>query len=423
MHHLRLGQAALFGSGVVLAGVESALQALRLRRRLDGWRRSAGLVLRGMESTFVLSAFGLRLPGSSTHSPEALLLDGLRSFFEAESIPRVRVRRGTTQNCPEAFPSVSFSLGFEQWADDPARFIRPARWDANLRHTDATPEHAVMVELVARVSPDRCVDLWGRVNHVAIDGAAMQESFTRLEQKWGSDLSVKFPSVEAFGGYQGPRSVEGREDLEERQAFVDFSRLIDWRGKANKLLPEPMTLSAAFLWCLSRHTFFAPIQMGTTVDIPPVAGLGRGVGVISIRPAGFPNTVDGLRQYVARFNQEMRRTRERRSRGCRLLDATAALPARCARALLHRGLLSGKPFGSLAVSMLKDARVFGAAIGEVGHADGFIAIGSVALDAQDGRKVGCVSIKAPSGSSAHHFEAIRSAIDQMQQCPIVMDRR
>lgn len=54
--------------------------------------------------------------------------------------------------------------------------------------------------------------------------------------------------------------------------------------------------------------------MGTTVDIPPVGDLGRGVGVISIRPGDFESGPTGLKAYVTAFNRELSLVRRRASR-------------------------------------------------------------------------------------------------------------
>jgi hypothetical protein len=49
----------------------------------------------------------------------------------------------------------------------------------------------------------------------------------------------------------------------------------------------------------------------------------------------------------------------------------------------------------MAVTILKDARVFGAPVATVGHPFGFIAIGSVGLPTSNGSKVGCIMAKGP----------------------------
>ena len=60
--------------------------------------------------------------------------------------------------------------------------------------------------------------------------------------------------------------------------------------------------------------------------------------------------------------------------------------------------------------MLRDAKVFGAPIGDVGHPDGFIAIGSVALPTRDERKVGCVTVKGPASRVCNYPALLEAAV-------------
>jgi hypothetical protein len=97
------------------------------------------------------------------------------------------------------------------------------------------------------------------------------------------------------------------------------------------------------------------------------------------------------------------------------IDAAGLIPARLETALLRHALDQGdKAFGSLALTILKDARVFGAPLADAGHADGFIALGSAALEAGDGRKVGCVTVKGPGQRIADYPKLLSEAIGQTQ---------
>ncbi|QOV89381.1 hypothetical protein [Humisphaera borealis] len=410
--------AGLFAAGAALTAGQRLLQAARLRHRQDGWRRSAGVVLRGPESTFILSAFGLKLPDpphpDHPHTdPPARLAAGLHAFLAAEPAPRVRVRRGAAADQAEPFDSVTYSLGVDSWVEGAERFLPPRRWDQSLLRTHDSVAHLPAFAFVARIGPRDQVDLWARVNHVATDGVPAQELISRLEARWGIAESVTFPNPTTFAPFELPQPVDGRGDAAALQTFLDLSPLIAWRGKANKSLPEPITLSAALMWCLSRHPTFAKLQMGTTVDIPPVGDLGRGVGVISIRPGDFESGPTGLKAYVTAFNRELSLVRRRASAGCQLLDATAPIPPACARAMLHQALRQGKAFGTFALSVLKDAKVFGAPIGEIGHDDGFLALGSAALTANNGSKVACATIKGAATRIGGHPAAIREAISRI----------
>jgi hypothetical protein len=218
---------------------------------------------------------------------------------------------------------------------------------------------------------------------------------SRLEAAWGT-VPVAFPAPSDFQACSIIQPITGRPDHGILQAFVDFSPLLSWRKRENERLAEPMTFSAAVLWRLAQQPALAGRHMGTTVEVAPTKGLGRGVGVVVVRPADYLGQRNGLARYVRDFNAHVDRTRRRASASCKTLDAAALAPARLAEALIRFGLDQGTTaFGSLGLTVLKDAKVFGTPIGDAGHADGFIAIGSAALPTPDGRRVGCVTVKGP----------------------------
>src|ERR1700722_12249212 len=69
-------------TSVALVLANRLLLGTGLRRRVDGWRRGAGLVLRGENSTFVLSAFGLNIgsDASAERSTAQASIAGRRDF-------------------------------------------------------------------------------------------------------------------------------------------------------------------------------------------------------------------------------------------------------------------------------------------------------------------------------------------------------
>jgi hypothetical protein len=260
-----------------------------------------------------------------------------------------------------------------------------------------------------------------RANHVGIDGVPVQEILTRLEAAWGVVAPVEYPACGAFANAcAGPRACSAsRDELAEVQAFVDFAPLLAWRLRQNAILRdqgrEPLPVSAAVTWCLARHPAFRGIRIASTVDVPPVDGLGRGVGVVVIRPADFlDHSDDGLARYAAAFAREVDLVRRRCSAGSRTLDAAALLAPEVAGTLLRHALTSSdRAFGSMGLSIIKDAKVFGAPLADVGQPDGFIAIGSLSLPTTDGRKAGCVCIKGPRSRIAEHPRFIAEAISQL----------
>jgi hypothetical protein len=224
---------------------------------------------------------------------------------------------------------------------------------------------------------------------------------------------VVYPTQEEFSGHQGPYPTEGREGIVELFDFVDFGPLLAWRKSANAKLPEPMTVGAAILWRLASYEPFRGIFMGSTVDCPQKGHLPRGVGLVVTRPLKYLQRPNGLADYARDFNQQMELARTRNTDRWKTLDAAAHLPAGMADLLLRRALAQGGgAFGSFCLSMLKDARVFGAPIGDIGQDDGFLAIGSVMLDAGNGRTVGCIAIKGLANRVAGYPALLRKVIEE-----------
>lgn len=399
---------------------------LGLRPRVDGWRRAAGLVLRGEESTFVLSAFGLRVwsdvgtsQSPSLESTQAHLAQRLDAFLARRTSLHIRVRHTPLEDLAEPSDGASYTLGFEPAVEGPARFTAPTRWLApSVARADSAPsatsspapDDEKVLNIVCRIRDDGLADLWVRVNHVGADGVPVQEMLTTLEAEFGAS-DVIFPTPEAFAPFSTPRAISGRSGLAEIQMFLDFAPLLTWRKKQNERLPEPMTFAAALLWNLARHPALAGRHMGTTVEMPAIDGLSSGVGVVVVRPATYITDGSGLARYVHDFNRQMEQTRRRTTGRCRTLDAAAHVAPGPAAALLRHGLRQGRnAFGSLGLTVLKDARVFGAPIADTGHDDGFIAIGSLALPTATSQRVGCVIVKGPADRIARHPRIMREVI-------------
>ncbi len=394
-----------------------ALLAARLRRRIDGWRRAAALMLRDECSTFVLSAFGLDIWSDAPPGPRSIdqtrahAAQRLAAFLAAEPVCHLAVERGPIADRVHPVPGPSYTLAFEPWAPGPARFMPPDHWHGE--RSPATPaQSGVFKNIILRISDAGRADVWVRVNHAAADGVPVQELLSRLQSAWGGD--AVYPSPAEFAPFERPRTVEGRPELCIIQAFVDFAPLLAWRKRENARLPEPMTVSAAMLWCFAQTLGDHPI--GTTVEVAPAHGLDRGVGVVVTRPEDYPAHADGLSRYVRDFNRDLELTRLRASASCKTLDAAAFLPAKLELALLRHALdRTPRAFGTLALTMLKDARVFGVPIGAAGHARGFIAVGSLALPTAGGGRVGCITVKGPRGVIDDYPARIRQAVESCKR--------
>lgn len=415
--------AVLAGIGLML--INRALLRAKLRRRRDGWRRGAGLVLRGEAATFVLSAFGLDVWSDASEqrsndivTTQKHLQERLAMFLAGERDSHVRVNRDECEDRVESCAGPSYTLGFEPWVDGCERFVRPEKWGGRDCSASASESKRVLLNVIGRIDDWGRADVWMRINHVAADGVPMQEMISRLERAWGAANDIVYPTPESFAPHVGPRSCVGRDGFCEMQAFLDFSPLLAWRRKVNAKLPEPITVSAALMWCLARQPALAKVYIGTTVDVPAIKDrgvhLGRCVGVVVIRPGDYINRADGLAEYVRAFNRELELTRTRQSSGAKTLDACALMRPKLAKTLLTYALdHDTRAFGTMGLTILKDAKVFGAPMGDAGHNDGFIAIGSINLPTSDGRKVGCVAIKGPGERIEQYPAIIQEAISQM----------
>jgi hypothetical protein len=418
-------------AGIALVATNRLLIRIGLRRGADGWRRGAGLVLRGEAATFVLSAFGLDIwsddctlkSSSSVEAAQDHLSKRLAIFLAGELELHRYVRRTAVADCAEKCGGPSYTMGFEPWMDGPGRFVRPDSWAGtvctssvssigNIQRDSAV---SVLLNFVCRINPEGGADLWVRVNHVGIDGVPVQDMLSRLEAAWGLRGEVVYPTPQAFAPVGVARKCGGRDDVIELQAFVDFNPLLAWRKRQNAGLPEAMTVSAAILWCLGRHEVFSGLYLGTTVEVPATERFGRGVGIVVVRPLDYFRRQNGMGEYVRDFNRQLDQTRRRTSGSFKTLDAAALIPARLEMELLRRTLeQGGGAFGSFALSILREAKIFGAPLADVGQSDGFLALGSIALPAGDGSRVGCVTIKGPAARISNYPAILRNVIERCQ---------
>lgn len=411
------GSASGLVAGIGITMVNRAALRAGLRRRIDGWRRAAGLVLRGENATFVLSAFGIDVWSDTTDpasrdasATQSHLARRLAGFLANEPALHILIRKGDLEDRGETGTGASYTLRCEPAVAGPGRFVRPDHWEGEDRFPAGPRDGEPLLNFVCRVDAERRADVWVRVNHVGADGVPVQEMMTRLETAWGIS-EVLYPAPDAFAPFAGPRVCPGRAGCGEVQTFVDFAPLLAWRKKENAGLADPMTISAAMLWWLARHPALGAIHMGTTVEMAAGGGLARGVGVVVVRPADYVQHAGGLARYVRDFNRQMELTRRRATGRCRTLDAAALVrPGPAAAVLRHALRQGGNAFGSLGLTILKEARVFGAPLADVGHENGFIAVGSFGLPTTAGGRVGCVTIKGPMARIADYPRVLREAM-------------
>jgi hypothetical protein len=391
--------------------------ATGLRPRPDGWRRAACLVLRNERSTFVLSAFGLRADGA--HATGALA-DRLGTALRLEPLARLRIRRGSVVDSVIAGTGASFTLRTEPMPQDASRFAMPRDWSGgavDVRPTDAPADSSPIIDLVARVHTGRNeFDVWLRFNHAATDGVPAQELVSRLEQALGTGEQVLYPEPDQFTPRCEP--MADAPGVAQLQCFLDFAPLLAWRKDVNARIGEPLTLSAALTWRMGQLPEFRDVHFGSTVEsvhTPGPRGLPRGVGVVVARPGDFVRGHASQDAALAAFAREINRrvdaARTRSSGAARTLDAAACLPPALERSVLHHALDNmPSTFGHLGITMLKDAKVFGAPLADAGHPRGFVAVGAVNLPTGRDGLVGCVTVKGRAEVISRYAQVLMQAI-------------
>lgn len=394
----------------MLAAGAARVLAERVRARLgratpvDGWRHASGMVLRDPGSRFILTTFALDVwsdagdqqpANASEAETRAHLAERLFAFLRGRPETYIRVAPGEFVDRVVPSDQPGFTLDFGPWVEGDGRFHEPYAW----RESPPAVPPLPVFEFFARIDRAGRADLWLRVHHTGADGAAAQELLTALEDAWGSSGSVVFPGPDASA--QIVRPAGARPGHARTQAFLDFSPLIEWRRTQNAQLPEPMTMAAALIWQMGQHAPFQDLHFGTTVDAPPKDSVPRGVGVVVIRPAEFAARADGLPRFVRAFNAELARARDRTNEGWKTLNAAARIPPKLERALLIHALeRQPRAFGTLVISILKDAKIFGAPIADYGQPDGFLAIGGCGLPTAGAARVGCASFQGRENQAA-----------------------
>lgn len=459
MSSLRFSTAVL---SALTAPVNAGLWALGLRRP-DPWRRTLGLGLRGEGTKFALSAFGIACDaGESDEALARRLGSWLGETLAAGACHGLRHGTDLVERIPAPAPT-SALLEFEpdgtlrsaqpqaerllraeviaavleahRRTRDLPETERPARLRAILcaaaggpgglgeeladcvglsfervwRDRFAPPEFRLRrglggsgLDLVLRRAPGADeFDVWMLIQHTLDDGAPRQELLTRLEHEWGR-REVIYPA-DAGRAPSAPErcSVLGERDLHLARDFVDLWPLQAWARERRA------PVAAALLWWLARQPECAGRRFGVAVDVPPGDGFPRAVDLVGVRPADFPD----FAAFAAHFVQRAAEARTRRGATWQALRNAAFLPATLAAEwMASRQDLAAATFGTMGVTMLRDARVFVAPMADFGWSDGFLAVGSTALPAAGGGRVASVTLKAEGAAGCQRLAAVRAAV-------------
>lgn len=264
---------------------------------------------------------------------------------------------------------------------------------------------------VARTTGDNGLDLWVSAQHVGLDGVPLQDLLGRLERAWGAE-AVVFPAVQPGGAFTGPRSCHapGERAVDHLVGLVDLSPVLDLRRSLTEQhrteIGGDVTLGALIAWLLSQEPEFHGIRIASTVDVKASGGYERDVDVVPLRPGDFATGSgpwDGFVEFVREFNRLIAASRSRTS-PLRVGMQTAGLLPPWAHATVVRSNPASldDTFGSLCVTIVRDAKVFVAPMTDLGLGHGFIAIGSADLPSADGKRVASISIKGDAGRIAHY---------------------
>ena len=315
--------------------------------------------------------------------------------------------------------AVACQVSFEPMPEDAARFLPP---DFRFRR----PAGCGVLNVVARLSEDfRSVDVWLQIHHVAADGVPIQEIITRLEKAWGLLNPPRFP---ADNPAQEPRAISVQPSPQDRPLceavdFINFAPLLAWREAVNKRhrdrIGAPAPIVCALTWQLARQPEFAGRKFSTTADVPPDSQHARAVAMVGIRPADFSPDDDGFVAFTRNYLQLLEKARTRSTPGWLLTRQLALLPPSLAQKALKADAPRGREiFGTVGVSILKDARVFSAPMEDVGWYEGFVAIGNLALPASDGKTVAAITARGEAESVRKYPQAIRRAIQSCALAPL-----
>ena len=358
--------------------------------------------------------------------------DIIAAYNQTARLPEVDRPRTLAENLRQTFGSSDVALGlpyaqrllngcclsFEECdlADPVQRFSPPA---FARRRTLGFG----YLSCVARGNPALgSVDFWISAHHVGLDGVPLQELLGRLEGAWGTAENVTFPAAGTGRAFAGPHPchVPGERPVDQLITFVDLSPLVALRQDLNRRyvgeIDGGVTLGALIAWLLSQEPEFIGVRIASTVDVAASSGYERDVDVVSLRPADFAKAEPpwgGFVEFAREFNRLMAAARTRTSPVRAGMQTAGLIPA-----WAHAAVVRSNPaalddaFGTLCVTIVRDARVFVAPMTDLGLGQGFFAIGSANLPSVDGTRVTSVSVKGSAGQIADYPAILQRVIER-----------
>ncbi len=246
--------------------------------------------------------------------------------------------------------------------------------------------------LVWRAS-EGSADLWLNVHHLGADGVPSQEVLGRLVTAWGLGEEILFPDS---GTILPTMFVSDPDDraIYCSLAFLNLQPLLQYRKEQNRLLEQPLPVSAYLQWLLGQHPEFQGRNLASTSDIPASHGCDRQVNLVAVKPSEHPPTPEGFRTFATFFQQRLAEGRSRTGSTQAAMRDTSLLPAWLSwQALKLNPKAVAKTFGHLCISIVKGTQVFVGSLSDVGFEDGFIAVGNTNLPSQSGGIVTAITFK------------------------------
>jgi hypothetical protein len=299
---------------------------------------------------------------------------------------------------------------------DPAQRFRPPAFAA--RRTLGFGH----LSWVARTGASDAVDLWVSAHHVGIDGVPLQDLLIRLERAWGAADIVAFPLPAPGRAFIDPHPchVPGEREVDQLVAFVDLTPVFALREDLNArhagAIGGPVTFGTLIAWLLSQEPEFAGVRIASTVDVAASSGYERDVDVVSLRAADFATGEGpwgGFIEYAREFNRLIAAARARTSPVRVGMQTAGLIPAWAHAAVVRANPASlDDAFGTLCVTIVREARVFVAPMTDLGLTHGFFAIGSARLPSGTGAPVTSVCVKGEAGRIAHYPAILQRVIER-----------
>jgi hypothetical protein len=266
------------------------------------------------------------------------------------------------------------------------------------------------------------VDLWVSAHHVGLDGVPLQDLLERLEREWGVTETVTFPPAAPGQTFAGPHPCHapGERPVDQLTTFVDLSPILALRQTLNARhaaeIGGNVTLGTLIAWLLSQEPEFPGVRIANTVDVAASSGYERDVDVVSIRPADYATSDAPWGGFVAfsrEFNRQIAAARTRTSPVRVGMQTAGLIPAWAHAAVVRANPASlDDAFGTLCVTIVRDARVFVAPMTDLGLSHGFFAIGSATLRSAAGTPVTSVCVKGDAGRISHYPAILQRMIER-----------